>query len=136
VTRGTPATVAAKNATETIPVIMASVGDPLLVVDSLARPGTNVTGLSAFVNEMTSKRLELIRELVPAISRIALFANMSNPVAPPQWEETKSTARSLRIQADLLDVRSREDIYRAFETAVKTTYRCSRCVIRRPLSGQ
>jgi putative ABC transport system substrate-binding protein len=119
VTRGTPATVAAKNATETIPVIMASVGDPLLVVDSLARPGRNVTGLSAFVNEMTSKRLELIRELVPAISRIALFANMSNPVAPPQWEETKSTARSLRIQADLLDVRSREDIYRAFETAVK-----------------
>ena len=118
-TRGTPATVAAKNATETIPVIMASVGDPLLVVDSLARPGRNVTGLSAFVNEMTSKRLELIRELVPAISRIALFANMSNPVAPPQWEETKSTARSLRIQADLLDVRSREDIYRAFETAVK-----------------
>ena len=119
VTRGTPATVAAKNATETIPVIMASVGDPLLVVDSLARPGRNVTGLSAFVNEMTSKRLELIRELVPAISRIALFANMSNPVAPPQWEETKSTARSLRIQADLLDVRSWEDIYRAFETAVK-----------------
>src|SRR5262249_54262893 len=119
VARGTPATVAAKNATETIPVIMASVGDPLLVVDSLARPGRNVTGLSAFVNEMTSKRLELIRELVPAISRIALFANMSNPVAPPQWEETKSTERSLRIQADLLDVRSREDIYRAFETAVK-----------------
>jgi putative ABC transport system substrate-binding protein len=119
VTRGTPATVAAKNATRTIPVIMASVGEPLLVVDSLARPGRNVTGLSAFVNEMTSKRLELIKELVPASSRIALFANMSNPVAPPQWEETKTTARSLLIQAELLDVRSREDIGRAFETAVK-----------------
>ena len=106
VARGTPAAVAAKNATETIPVIMASVGDPLLIVDSLARPGRNVTGLSAFV-EMTSKRLELIKELAPATSRIALFANMSNPVAPPQWEETKAAARSLGIQAELLDVRAK-----------------------------
>ena len=73
VARGTPAAIAAKNATGTIPVIMSSVGDPLLIVDSLARPGRNVTGLSAFVNEMTSKRLDLIKELVPAMSRIALF---------------------------------------------------------------
>ena len=118
VARGTPAAVAAKNATETIPVIMASVGDPLLIVDGLARPGHNVTGLSAFVNEMTSKRLELIKELVPAVSRIALFANMSNPVAPPQWEETKAAARSLGIQAELLDVRSQDDVSRGFELAV------------------
>ena len=117
VARGTPAAVAAKNATETIPVIMASVGDPLLIVDSLARPGRNVTGLSAFV-EMTSKRLELIKELAPATSRIALFANMSNPVAPPQWEETKAAARSLGIQAELLDVRSQDDVSRGFELAV------------------
>jgi putative ABC transport system substrate-binding protein len=119
VTRGTPATIAAKNATATIPVIMASVGEPLLVVDSLARPGRNVTGLSAFVNVMTSKRVELAKELVPTISRIALFHNMSNPVAPPQWEETKAAARSLGMQPELLDVRSREDIGRAFETAVE-----------------
>jgi putative ABC transport system substrate-binding protein len=118
VARGTPAAVAAKNATETIPVIMASVGEPLLIVDSLARPGRNVTGLSAFVNEMTSKRLELIKELAPATSRIALFANMSNPVAPPQWEETKAAARSLGIQAELLDVRSQDDVSRGFELAV------------------
>jgi len=118
VARGTPAAIAAKNATGTIPVIMVSVGDPLLVVDSLARPGRNVTGLSAFVNEMTSKRLELIKELVPAASRIALFANMSNPVAPPQWEETKTAARSLGIQAELLDVRSQDDVSRGFEMAV------------------
>src|SRR5262249_15899449 len=57
VVRGTPATIAAKNATGTIPVIMASVGEPLLIVDSLAHPGGNVTGLSAFVNEITSKRV-------------------------------------------------------------------------------
>jgi ABC-type uncharacterized transport system substrate-binding protein len=119
VVRGTPAAIAAKNATETIPVVMASVGDPLLVVDSLARPGRNVTGLSAFVNEMTSKRLELIRELVPAMSRIALFANMSNPVSPPQWEETKTAARTLGLQAELLDVQNRDDVGRAFETAAR-----------------
>jgi putative tryptophan/tyrosine transport system substrate-binding protein len=106
VVRGTPAAIAAKDATGTIPVVMASVGEPLPVVDSLARPGRNVTGLSAFVNVMTSKRLELIRELVPTISRIALFANMSNAVAPPQWEETKTAAQSLGIDAELLDVRS------------------------------
>ena len=117
VARGTPATIAAKNATRRIPVIMASVGEPLLIVDSLARPGGNVTGLSAFVNVMTSKHLELMRELVPQLSRIGLFHNMSNPVAPPQWEETKTVAQSWGIEAVLLDVRSREDIGRAFETA-------------------
>jgi putative tryptophan/tyrosine transport system substrate-binding protein len=117
VARGTPATIAAKNATGTIPVIMASVGEPLLIVDSLARPGGNVTGLSSFVTVMTSKRLGLTRELVPQLSRIGLFHNMSNPVAPPQWEETKTVAQSWGIEAELLDVRSREDIGRAFETA-------------------
>jgi putative tryptophan/tyrosine transport system substrate-binding protein len=119
VVRGTPGTIAAKNATGTIPVVMASVGEPLLVVDSLARPGRNVTGLSAFVNEMTSKRIGLMKELVPAMSRIALFANMSNAVSPPQWEETKMAARSLGSEAELLDVRSRDDVGRAFETAVR-----------------
>jgi putative ABC transport system substrate-binding protein len=118
VVRGAPGTIAAKNATQTIPVVMASVGDPLLIVDSLAHPGRNVTGLSAFVNEMTSKRIGLMKELVPAMSRIALFANMSNAVSPPQWEETKTAARSLGCEAELLDVRSRDDVGRAFETAV------------------
>jgi putative tryptophan/tyrosine transport system substrate-binding protein len=99
-------------------VIMASVGEPLLIVDSLAHPGGNVTGLSAFVNAITSKRVGLMRELVPAMSRIALFANMSNAVSPPQWEETKTAARSLGSEAELLDVRSRDDVSRAFETAV------------------
>src|SRR5262245_45122526 len=74
--------------------------------------------LSAFVNEITSKRVGLMKELVPAMSRIALFANMSNAVSPPQWEETKTAARSLGSEAELLDVRSRDDVDRAFETAV------------------
>ena len=79
VVRGTPAAIAAKNATRTIPVVMASVGEPLLIVDSLARPGRNVTGLSAFVNVMTSKRLELTRELVPAIITDCAISQYEQP---------------------------------------------------------
>jgi hypothetical protein len=82
------------------------------------RARANPWGPGLRVKLMTSKRLELIRELVPTISRIALFANMSNAVAPPQWEETKTAARSLGIEAELLDVRSLDDVGRAFETAV------------------
>src|SRR5207244_10510005 len=73
VARGTPATFAAKNATQTIPVVMTASGDPLGagVVAGLARPGANVTGLSSFVTELQAKRLELLKELVPGINRIA-----------------------------------------------------------------
>jgi putative tryptophan/tyrosine transport system substrate-binding protein len=81
VTRGTPAVVAVKNATKTIPVVMAASGDPIGagVVAGLARPGANVTGLSAFVTELQAKRLELLKELVPGINRIAALLNMSSP---------------------------------------------------------
>jgi putative ABC transport system substrate-binding protein len=121
VTRGTPAISAAKNATKTIPVVMAASGDPLGagVVAGLARPGGNVTGLSAFVTELQAKRLELLRELVPRINRIAALLNMSIPAEPPQWEETKAAARTLAIEPQLLDVRKPEDLGRAFETAIR-----------------
>jgi len=121
VTRGTPAIFAAKNATKTIPVVMAASGDPLGagVVAGLARPGGNVTGLSAFVTELQAKRLELLREMVPRIDRIAALLNMSSPAEPPQWEETKAAARTLAIEPQLLDVRKPEDLGRAFETAIR-----------------
>jgi len=121
VTRGTPAIFAAKNATKTIPVVMAASGDPLGagVVAGLARPGGNVTGLSAFVTELQAKRLELLREMVPRINRIAALLNMSSPAEPPQWEETKAAARTLAIEPQLLDVRKPEDLGRAFETAIR-----------------
>ncbi len=121
VTRGTPAIFAAKNATKTIPVVMAASGDPLGagVVAGLARPGGNVTGLSAFVTELQAKRLELLREMVPRINRIAALLNMSSPAEPPQWEETKAAARTLAIEPQLLDVRKPEDLSRAFETAIR-----------------
>jgi len=119
VTRGTPAAKAAKSATGTIPVVMAATGEPLAVVASLARPGGNITGVTTFSTELTAKRIELLKELVPSLSRVALLHNMGNPVAPPEWEETKTAARSLGLQAELLDVRSQDDLGRAFELAVR-----------------
>jgi putative ABC transport system substrate-binding protein len=119
VTRGTPAARAAKNATESIPIVMAAIGEPLGmgVVASLARPGGNVTGLSAFVTELAGKRVELVKELRPGPSLAAFFHNMGNPVVPPQWEETKKAAQTLGIEVSLLDVRTKDDIPAAFETA-------------------
>jgi putative ABC transport system substrate-binding protein len=120
VTRGTPAVVAAKNATATIPVVMAASGEPVGtgVVAGLARPGGNVTGLSALTSELVAKRLELLRETVVGIARIALVQNLGNPIAPGQWQELKTAASSQGIEAHLLDVRNPEDIARAFDTAV------------------
>jgi putative tryptophan/tyrosine transport system substrate-binding protein len=119
VTRGTPAARAAKEATETIPIVMAAIGEPLGmgIVTSLARPGGNVTGQSAFVNELAGKRVELLRELRPGSSVVAFLTNMTNPVVPQQWDETRKAAQTLGIQVTLLDVRTRDDIPRAFETA-------------------
>jgi putative tryptophan/tyrosine transport system substrate-binding protein len=119
VTRGTPAALSAKQATTAIPIVMAAIGEPLDtgVVASLAQPGGNVTGLSAFVTELAGKRVELMKEVIARVTRVGFFNNMTNPVVPPQWEGTIRAARSLGIQAELLDVRSKEDISRAFEKA-------------------
>jgi len=119
VARGTPATRAAQNATGTIPVVMATMGDPHPIVASFAHPGGNITGVTTFSTELTGKRIELLKELVPSLSRVALLHNMANPAVPPEWEETKRAARSLGLQAELLDVRSQDDLGRAFELAVR-----------------
>ena len=121
VTRGTPAVMAAKNATGTIPVVMAASGDPLLsgVVAGLARPGGNVTGLSAIVVEVTGKRLQLLREVVPGVSRIAVLFDMGNPNNALQWKETEIAAPSLGVQPQLLDVRKPGDFGGAFDAAIR-----------------
>jgi len=121
VTRGTPAVLAAKNATSEIPVVMAAIGEPLVTgaVASLARPGGNVTGLSSFATELTPKRLELVKEMFPGITRIASLFNLSNPVVVPEWEAAKAAALSLGIQLHLLDVRSSQDIPRALDAEIK-----------------
>jgi len=119
VTRGTPAARAAKSATETIPVVMATMGDPRSIVASFARPGGNITGVTTFSTELTAKQIQILKELVPNLSRLALVHNMDNPAAPPEWEEVKAAAKSLGLQAELFDVRNKDDLSRAFDLAVR-----------------
>jgi putative tryptophan/tyrosine transport system substrate-binding protein len=120
-TRGTPAALAAKNATATIPVVILGVGDPVAqgVVAGLAHPGRNVTGLSAAVTNIYAKRVQLLREFVPRAARIAVLFNMSNPAVPAQWKEVERAARSFGIEPQLLDVRMPEDLKPAFDSAIR-----------------
>lgn len=119
VTRGTPAVIAARAATATIPIVMAASAEPLGagVIAELARPGGNVTGLSAFVVELEPKRIELLREVVPGIARIGALYNMSNPISAPRWELMSRTARSLGIEPRLFDIRNADDLGAAFAAA-------------------
>ena len=117
--RGTPAALAAKNATRTIPIVLLGVGDPVAqgLVASLAHPGANITGLSAVATELYAKRLELLTELVPRVARIAFLTNMGNPNEQFNWEQIETAARALGIRSQLLDVRKSEDLGRAFDDA-------------------
>jgi putative ABC transport system substrate-binding protein len=117
VTRGTPAVLAAKNATMTVPVVMAAMGEPLMVVSSLAHPGGNITGLSGYSTDLEAKRFEVLKEMVPSAARIAGLYNMGNAVVPPQWSELQRAAQTLGVQSQLLDVRKSEDIAPAFDAA-------------------
>ena len=117
VTRGTPATIAAKAATRTIPIVTTAASDPVRtgLVQSLARPGGNVTGLDPLAGDLTVKRLELIRETFPGISRIGSMLDMTNPVNQQGWKQTESAARSRGIELTRFDVRKADDIAPAFE---------------------
>jgi putative ABC transport system substrate-binding protein len=117
--RGTPATTAVQNATGTIPVVMVTMGGPGAIVASFAHPSSNITGVITFSTELTAKRVEILKELVPRLSRVGLLHNMGNPAVPPEWEETRTAARSLGLQADILDVRSEGDLRRVFELIVQ-----------------
>ncbi len=118
-TRGTPAALAAKSATRTIPVVMAASVDPVRsgIVASLGRPGGNVTGLSSELTEVYAKRVELLRELLPRLTRLAAIFNMGNTGS--SWKVVEASARSLGIEPQLLDVRRPEDLGRAFDAAAK-----------------
>jgi putative ABC transport system substrate-binding protein len=113
VTRGTPAALAAKEASSIIPVVMAASGA------GLARPGGNVTGLSAFTVEVSSKRLELMNEALGGIQRIAYIHNPNNPAASRQWQELQAAAHSLRIEPQFHHARTPDDLERAFDAASK-----------------
>ena len=113
IARGTPAALAVKRATSTIPVVMI-VGEPLLVVDSLARPGGNITGLSGVQPELETKRMELLKEVAPSTKGISALLNMGNPVTAAQLKELERAARSRGWRFRVFDVRKREDIEQAF----------------------
>ena len=98
---------------------MAALGDPLMFVASLPRPGGNITGVSAYNTEMEGKRIEILSELVPGITKIAGLYNMRNPVASAQWEALEDASKTLHLQTRLLDVRKSEDIPSAFDAATK-----------------
>jgi len=123
VTRGTPATLAAKAATSEIPIVMAAVADPVEsgLAASLARPGGNVTGLTSATIELAPKRLELLKALVPKMTRVAAYANLGNDAAAGTWRETEIAARAQGLEPLLLDVRSPEQIAPAFASAASST---------------
>ena len=116
---GTLAPLAAKRATSTIPIVMNSCGDPLGtgLVASLARPGGNVTGMSLMVPELAGKRLELLREILPKLARVAVLWDAANPYTTIGFKETQSAARTLGVEVQSLEVRSPDDFDRAFEAA-------------------
>jgi putative tryptophan/tyrosine transport system substrate-binding protein len=117
VTLATPPTIAAKQATSAIPIVFAAVGDPVSsgVVESLARPGGNATGLSLQHPDVAGKRLELLREVIPGLRRLVIMANGGNPSAVLDLREAEAAARTLGLESVTSDIRRPEDIAPAFE---------------------
>ena len=117
VTSGTPQVLATKQATSVIPIVFARVGDPVAngLVASLARPGGNVTGLSVQSDETASKRIEILREVVPSLRRVAILANVGNPFSVVELGEAQAAARMLGLEFDTLEIRQADDITHAFE---------------------
>jgi len=108
----TPAVQAAKKATRTVPIVMAYAGDPVGagLVKSLARPEGNVTGLSSTSAEISGKRIELLRELIPGLSRVGLLTNGADAFSKPFVAETLAAGRKARVAVEVVDVRRREDV--------------------------
>ncbi len=121
VTQGTPAARAAKRATTTIPIVMASVGDPVAAgfVASLARPGGNITGLTFFVPELSAKRLELLKETVARVTRAAFLSNPDNASSEPSLQAMEIAARSLKLGLQQFQVRGPNDFESAFAAMAK-----------------
>ena len=119
VAAATPASLAAKAATRTIPIVIVAVGEPVKVglVTNLARPDGNITGLSLLTTDLSGKRLELLREFVPKLARVGVLKNPDNAVSAVFLEETQVAARKLGIELRASDARNPEQIDRAFEAA-------------------
>jgi ABC-type uncharacterized transport system substrate-binding protein len=112
----TPAARAARGATRTIPIVMSAVIDPVAtgLVARLGRPGGNVTGLSLMAPELIGKQMQLLQELIPKVSRVAVLWNPGNPSNEPQLREAEVAARTLRVRLQPLEARGANDLDRAF----------------------
>ena len=117
----TPAARVAKNATRTIPIVMIALGDPVGtgLVDSLAQPGANVTGMSQMVPELAAKRLGLLKAAVPGLSRVLVLSYLADPIAPLQVTALKETAPSLGVTLLIQDIRTGDDLPAAFDAGVR-----------------
>jgi len=117
VTHNTPGPLAAKKATSVIPIVFATAGDPVGtgIVASLARPGGNVTGLSAQAPDAVERRLELLREVVPGLRRLAVLSDVDNPLTVLETSEVQKASRTLAIEVAAFGIRRDEDIAAAFE---------------------
>jgi putative ABC transport system substrate-binding protein len=116
VAAGDPAIYAARRATSTIPIVMVAAGDPVGggLVASLARPGGNVTGMTFLSTELAAKRLEILKEVVPTVSRVAVLWNPDNPGGTREFGAIQAAARIMRLTLQSLEVRSATNIEQAF----------------------
>jgi putative ABC transport system substrate-binding protein len=116
-----PTVQAAQQATRTIPIVMFGVGDPVSAgfVASIARPGGNITGLSQFSEKLSGKRLELLKEVLPGVSRVAVLWNPTNPSNAPQIAYTGVVAQALGVQLQSQEVRGPQDLESAFQAATR-----------------
>jgi putative tryptophan/tyrosine transport system substrate-binding protein len=121
VTIGTPPTVVAKNTTKTIPIVMIA-GDAVgaWLVDSLARPGGNITGISDLTHDLSRKRLQLLKETVPKLSRVAVLWNPDGPGSTLGWKESQLASRELGLQLHSMAVLTLDAFEGAFEEATRT----------------
>jgi putative ABC transport system substrate-binding protein len=119
--RGTLGPLAAKRATSTIPIVMAASGDPLGsgLVASLARPGGNVTGMSLMAPDLGGKRLELLKELLPRLARVAVLWNAANPYPAIVFKETQAAGQTLAIEVESLEIQTPDEFDDVFELVRK-----------------
>jgi putative ABC transport system substrate-binding protein len=120
-TAGTESTDAARKAATTIPIVMAAVGDPIAAgfIASLARPGANVTGASLLATELTAKRLELLKEVLPALTRLAVLWSANNASVMQKFKQIESAAPLLGVQLQALELRAPSDIEKSFASATQ-----------------
>ena len=120
-TAGTESTDAARKATKTIPIVMAAVGDPIAAgfIANLARPGANITGASLLATELTAKRLQLLKEVLPALTRLAVFWSAVNASVVQKLKQIQAAAPQFRVQLHSFELRVPDDLDKGFESAVQ-----------------